>query len=258
VTENARLGALVFADGLASRCADALGDAMVSLILHGSLTLDDFAPHRSDIDLLMVVENPLSDKQLAVVRDAVDQARRDAPARVDLRAVIRAAAASPTWPTPLEAGFVLRPGTELETETRVVDEPDLLVELSVARTHGWSIVGRPPDSVIGPVPGEWLVALGDRQLADWESLTDDASHAELMVLTACRVWRFATDGLHSSKTAAGRWALAREPSLSAVDEALRQRTVDPAAVIGEEGIGHLLALIRQELRNHHPAPLSSG
>jgi Nucleotidyltransferase domain len=62
---------------------------MVSAILHGSLTLGDFAPGRSDIDLL--------------------------------------------------------------------------VELSVARAHGRSLVGRPPDSVIGLVPGEWLVEIGDRQ-----------------------------------------------------------------------------------------------
>lgn len=217
------------------------------MILHGSLALEDFAPHRGDIDLLAVVENPLSDKQLAVLRDAVDRVRGDAPARVDLRVVIRAAAASPARPTPLEAGFVLRPGKELEMEARIVEEPDLLVELSVARAHGRSIFGRPPDSVIGPVPGQWLVEIGDRQLAEWQSLTDDASHAELMVLTACRIWRFATEGLHFSKTVAGRWALGRDRSLSAVDEALRQRTVDPAVAIGEEGIAHLLALVRQEL-----------
>jgi len=75
-----------------------------------------------------------------------------------------------------------------------------------------------------------------------------------MVLTACRVWRFATEGLHCSKTAAGRWALARDPSLVAVDEALRQRTLDLVTAIGAAGIGHLLTLVRRELRERHRVP----
>lgn len=253
MTQEARLRALAFADLMASRCSDALEEAMVSLILYGSLTLDDFAPHRSDIDLLMVVERPLINEQLAALRGAVDRVRGDVPARIDLRVATRAAAALPARPTPLEAGLVLREGKQLEIERGVADEPDLLVELSVARAHGRSIVGSPPRSVIGGVPSEWLIEIGDRQLAQWESLTDDAKHAELMVLTACRIWRFGTEGLHSSKTAAGRWALAREPSLRAVDQALRQRTVDPTVAIEEAGIGHLLARARDELRGHHPA-----
>lgn len=238
--------ALAFADGLAGRCSGALGDAVASVILHGSLTLGEFVPHRSDIDLLVVVEQPLGDERLAGLRDAV---REDAPPRADLRVVTRAVAASPPRPTPMEAAFEFRPGKELAMDTLVTDEPDLLVELSVTRAHGRSLAGQPPGTVIGPVPRRWLLEVGDRQLAAWQRLTDDAAHAELMVLTACRIWRFTVVDIHSSKTAAGRWALARDPSLSAVDEALRQRTVDPTVAIGEAGIGRLLAHVRQELRS---------
>ena len=239
--------ALAFADRLAARCSGALGDAMASAILHGSLTLGEFVAHRSDIDLLVVVAHPLGDGRLAALRDAV---RGEAPPRADLRVVARAVAASPARPTPMEAAFELRPGKGLGMETQVADEPDLLVELSVARAHGRSLAGQPPGTVIGPVPRRWLLEVGDRQLALWQRLTDDAAHAELMVLTACRIWRFAAEGIHSSKKAAGRWALARDPSLTAVDEALRQRTVDPTMVIGEAGIERLLALVRRELRSH--------
>lgn len=125
--------------------------------------------------------------------------------------------------------------------------PDLVAEFSIARAHGRSIVGHAPEAVIGPVPDDWLIETGDRQLAAWQDLTDDADHAELMVLTACRIWRFATERVHCSKTAAGRWALERDPSLGAVEEALRQRTRDPGATIAEQGIARLLALVRWEL-----------
>jgi len=62
------------------------------------------------------------------------------------------------------------------------------------------------------------------------------------------VWRFAVEGVHCSRAAAARWALERDPSLGIVDDALRQRTVDPAVSIGSEGVGRILARVRRELR----------
>jgi predicted nucleotidyltransferase len=229
---------MAFAERLASRCCDALGDAIVAVILHGSLARGDFTPGRSDIDLLAIVEEPLSDEQVAAVGSALDQRAR---ARVDLRIVTRTTAASPTPSPELEAAFVIHPGDEVELQARRAAEADLVVELWVTRAHGRSLVGDPPGSLIGPVPGEWLIEVGDRQLAAWESLTGDAEHSEFMVLTACRIWRFAAERVYCSKTDAGRWALARDPSLRAVDEALGRQAIH------EQGIAQLLARVRKEL-----------
>jgi predicted nucleotidyltransferase len=245
MTDVAHLRALAFTARLASECSDALGDALVSVILHGSLTLDAFTPGRSDIDLLVVVDQPLRVDQLAELLDAVDQLHKSAPTRVDLRVVTRETAGSPTRAPAMEVAFTLRPETPPDIETRIT-APDLLAELAIAHAHGRSILGCAPDTVIGPVPGHWLVEVGDRQLATWQGLTDDAKHAELMVLTACRIWRFATEGVHCSKAAAGRWALERAPSLRAVEAALRQRAGEPGSPIADEDIARLLALVRQE------------
>jgi hypothetical protein len=231
VTESARQEALAFAANLAACLTDAIGSAVVSVILHGSLTLGDFVPGRSDIDLLTVVDDRLTADQLGAVRDAVDRPRDGARARLDLRVVTAATAALPTRTPPLEAAVVLHPGQMLAMETRIAQEPDLVIELSVARAHGRNIIGGGPDEVIAPVPREWLVEIGDRQLAAWECLTTDDRHAELMTLTPCRIWRFAAEGVHCSKTAAGRWALERDSSLPAVAEALRQRAVEPGLAI---------------------------
>jgi hypothetical protein len=62
--------ALRFADELARACAGALGEAVAGVILHGSLTLDDYVPGRSDIDLLVVVDDPLGDARLAALVEA--------------------------------------------------------------------------------------------------------------------------------------------------------------------------------------------
>jgi hypothetical protein len=43
---------------VARACAGALGETAAGVILHGSLTLGDYLPGRSDLDLLMVVDHP--------------------------------------------------------------------------------------------------------------------------------------------------------------------------------------------------------
>ena len=137
---------------------------------------------------------------------------------------------------------------EPEILTRVI-ERDLVAELSMARADGQSLFGAEPSLVVGEVPDEWVVAYGDRSLAHWERLTGDAKHAELMVLTTCRIWRFTLEGVHSSKSTAGRWALARDPSLTAVEDALRLRAGELDAVVESSDIAALIARVRSEIRD---------
>ena len=81
------------------------------MILHGSLTLADYVPGRSDVDLLLVFDHPPSDARLAGLVEAMASRRAEAPGPVDLRLVIRQVAASPTPATSLEAYLRLTPGS---------------------------------------------------------------------------------------------------------------------------------------------------
>jgi ketosteroid isomerase-like protein/predicted nucleotidyltransferase len=236
-----------FAEALARSSAAALGRTVAGVILHGSLTLGDYVPGRSDVDLLVVVDDPLSDAQLDALAEAVERQRPAAPGRVDLRVVTRPVAASPTLAPPMEAYLELTPESGVQTERRHPGERDLVVELSVCRAHGRSLLGPAPAELIGAVPAEWLLAVGDAQLADWQAIGDDPEHAELTVLTACRVWRFGEEGRHCSKTAAGEWALRRDPTLQVVRAALRRRHGDPTAPIDPAQVQRLLALVRARL-----------
>jgi hypothetical protein len=225
------------------------------VILHGSLALDDYLPGRSDIDLLVVVQHPLTDAQLAALTEALAGHRRPAPAPVDLRVVTRQVAASPTPAPPLEAYLRRTPSSGVRVqERRHPAERDLAVELSVCRAHGRSLLGAAPAELIGEVPDRWVLAAGDAQLAAWQAIGDDPPYAELTVLTACRVWRFAEEGCHASKAAAAEWALGRDPTLGVVGDALRRRHGDPAARIDPAQVARLLALVRARLAKARDAP----
>ncbi len=246
--DDAERDAVRLAGELAADFTRLLGDRVVAVILHGSLVLGDFMPGRSDIDVLVVVERPLNDGGLKVVRAAVVARRENAPGGIDVRVVTRAAAASPTQEPAMELYVGLHGDEEPEILTRVI-ERDLVAELSMARADGQSLFGAEPSLVVGEVPDEWVVAYGDRSLAHWERLTGDAKHAELMVLTTCRIWRFTLEGVHSSKSTAGRWALARDPSLTAVEDALRLRAGELDAVVESSDIAALIARVRSEIRD---------
>ncbi len=240
--------ALRFAQELARACTGALGEAVAGVILHGSLTLGDYVPGRSDLDLLVVVDHPPTDARLAGLAEAMASRRAEAPGPVDLRLVTRQVAASPTPAPPLEAYLRLTSasGVRLE-ERRHPAERDLAVELSVCHAHGRSLLGAAPAELLGEVPDRWVVAAGDAQLAAWQAIGDDPPYAELTVLTACRAWRFAEEGRHASKAAAAEWALGRDPTLGVVGDALRRRHGDPAARIDPAQVARLLAEVRARL-----------
>jgi Domain of unknown function (DUF4111)/Nucleotidyltransferase domain len=240
--------ALRFAAALARSGSQALGGIVAAVILHGSLTLDDYLPGRSDIDLLAVVQDPLTDAQLAALTETLAGHRRQAPDPVDLRVVTRQVAGSPTPAPPMEAYLRLTSASEVRLEERRhPGERDLAVELSVCRAYGRSLLGAAPAQLIGEVPDRWVVAAGDAQLADWQAIGDDPPYAELTVLTACRVWRFAEEGRHCSKAAAGAWALGRDPTLKVVDDALQHRRRDPDHPIDPAQVAQLLAVVRARL-----------
>ncbi len=239
--------ALRAAQHLAQACARIVQGPVRAVILHGSLTLADFVPGKSDIDLLVVADGRLSSAEAAALRSLIGDADLGGAGGIDLHVVASDVAASPAPAPPLELHVGRYPGSPLECESAVDAAPDLPAELSMARADGRSLIGAEPLDVLGVVDPEWIRVRGVHWLTTWQMLTDDVEYAAFMVLTACRIWRFAVEGVHCSKAAAGRWALARDGSLSVIGQALRQRAIDPTTPVDEHGIRRLLALILAEI-----------
>jgi predicted nucleotidyltransferase len=212
-----------------------LDENLVAVILHGSLVLDAFVPGQSDVDLLIVVADPLSEDDTAALRDAAAATGSS----VDLRVVTEDTASAPSVSPVVELGVELHESYSYANSGAV--ERDLLVELSLARARGRSLLGPPPDEVLGAVPDDWVVAYGDELLGQWVGRIGEVEQTDQMTFAACRIWRFAAERVHCSKTAAAGWALERDPALVAVDEALLGHR--PART----DLGILLARVRNEL-----------
>lgn len=234
---------------LAESCSDILGTATRSVILHGSLVTGDFRPHRSDIDLLVVSDMELTGDMCAALETSVRQAEVGPASGIDLHVVLTDVVAAPTR-TPSSQFHIGRydaSSVGVEVQQVIAEDPDLPGELSMARQDGRALIGEAPAAVIAPVPPEWIVERGRYWLRQWRTRPDDAESAALMVLTACRVWHFAHTARHIGKAAAARWALEREPSATAVRQALHQYLDDPSASIDPAGIARVIDIVLDDI-----------
>ena len=234
--------ALSAAERLADVFADTVGAAVRAVILHGSLAAGGFRPGRSDIDVLAVADGGLAEAQAEALERRVRRADTGGAAGVDLHVVTAEAAGMPgrTMPLELYIGRHDQSGIGVEVARRVIDDPDLPSELSMARADGRALKGAQPREVIAPVPVDWIIGRGRYWLTRWRSLTGDTGNAAFMVLTTCRIWRFAMENVHCSKAQAAEWALAQDPSLTVVRQAIHQHEQDQANLVDQRGIAGLL------------------
>lgn len=221
----------------------------MSVILHGSLASGDFVPGRSDIDLLVVINHELADDEIDALVSTVRAAQLGGAAGIDLLVAAATVCTAPSPRPPLQLLVGRYPGgsPDFEVEARAQEYAGLVPELAMARETGRALYGTAPVEVIGIVPREWIEERGRYWLARWLTLADDADNAAFMVLTACRMWRFAVEGVHCSKSEAAWWALARDPSLIAIEHALRQRFEDVRDPIGSDEVTAVLQAAIEEV-----------
>jgi hypothetical protein len=198
---------------LLSRVCDALGDCSCGMYLFGSLVVGDFDPRRSDVDVLVVIDDVLPNDRFA----ALQAVHRDL------------AAGDSPWANEVEAYYLTRAALQRENPsfgehlkvnrgTGGVLEPlhrdsGWLIQGHLVREFGVALAGPDPRTLVDPVrPGdlrrtvaasspEWLESL----LAEPDQLRRWGFHTYL-VLTLCRMLYTLAHDAVASKQVAGRWA----------------------------------------------------
>ena len=105
------------------------------------------------------------------------------------------------------------------------------IDRSVLRECGIALFGPPATDVFAPLPQRLLVPVVLESVR-WHSI--GRTRGDDAVLNACRAWRYASEGVWSSKPAAGVWALDHLEAPHLVAAALEARhgqvCLDPADV----------------------------
>ena len=189
-----------------------LGDNLHGIYLHGSLALGCFNPARSDIDVLVVVDEPLDTDTKLLVADLLLHVSC-APYPVELHVLTRNQLDDWRHPSPFEAhygeshreAFALDPVTALQTMSPT--DLDLAAHVTIAREAGIAVIGPPRDEVFPEVPfADYRDALGTDLV--WAR---DVRSALYGILSPCRVWATLETGALHSKASGAAWALERLP-----------------------------------------------
>ncbi len=196
---------------MTERVHEVLQADAVGVYLHGSAVLGGFHPERSDLDVLVVCDRPLSADQRAGLCRRLDSAALAVPAAMlELSVVTAEACRHPVAAPPYELHVNTRADRCVDGTGR--NDPDLLLHFAVARQVG-RLLG------LGPSPRRCFAAVPRQLVLDGMALElrdaagDERAAPEYLVLNACRNLAYHRTGRMRSKVAGGRWVLARDPSL---------------------------------------------
>jgi hypothetical protein len=185
--------------------------------------LGGFAWQRSDLDILALSRDVLSDSQVKAVEHVLTPLNYPAKG-LELTLMTLHEAAEPELPAPHFQLHVAVGGRDGRSE--VVDarqragDPDLVLHIAVCRDYAEAIVGPTPRELLGEIPQQAVRRAVRAEIA-WGRTN---APEEYLVLTAARAWLFFDSGRIASKIEAGEWAAARDPEPDVIRAALaRQR-----------------------------------
>jgi streptomycin 3"-adenylyltransferase len=200
-----------------------LGAPLAGAWLHGSLATGAWHRPKSDIDLLLVCNEPIDAMLRAVLEQALLALSDSRPITgdLDLHILLASHARDFTHPLPFEFRYNetvrqrIRAGDARATGPGF--EPDLAVHCTLVRQHGIPIHGPPPASSFAPVPrSDFLAAIR----ADLHAILEDQRIIAApcyCVLNACNILRILEqaeedDSLDYTKQQAAAWALENLPT----------------------------------------------
>ena len=243
--------------------------SLLAVYLHGSLALGSYFRPKSDIDILVVADEPLSERDRRALAAGLLHAhdRRPTLGSVELSVVLRRRVEDFRHPLPYEFHFSEKWAEHVReggVGPRGTD-PDLAAHCAMARSRGLVLHGREPGELIGPVPHDAYV---DAIVDDFHWIVSGGILESPFygVLNICRVLQVVADepDVPPSKEEAAHWALQSLPADHhlAVSEALEcyrsaaQIPADQRQVHGhrwsEQALLHLAAFARRTVTRDTP------
>lgn len=194
-----------------------IGANLTGIYLHGSLAMGCFNPEKSDIDLIIIIEEPISDEQKMKFMERIVALNQQAPAKgLEMSVVLREYCSPFVYPTPFELHFS---PTHLQwfcerPQDYVLnmkgDDKDLAAHFTIIRQYGITLYGEKIENVFAEVPRKDYVD------SIWEDVRDAkeeiVNQPMYITLNLCRVLAFLRGGLYLSKREGAEWAMKHLPA----------------------------------------------
>lgn len=221
-------------DIIVARISGLLGSNLVGIYLHGSAVMGRFNPAHSDLDLLVVVHEPLTRTTKELLGQECLRLTAQAPRKgLELSVVLRRYTLDFVFPTPFEFHYspawqqAYESGTALLTMPET--DPDLAAHFTVTQQRGVCLYGAPVSSVFHEVPKEFYT---QSLMSDAEGILNDMTSDPIYsVLNLCRILAYQREGAILSKHEGGLWGVRElEPRLHGLIQTALQQYESVAAV----------------------------
>lgn len=244
-------------DKIVDKSREILETKLTGVYLHGSMAMGCFNPDKSDIDLIIVIENDISDTQkIMLMKHIVDLNGQAPPKGLEISVVKREYCNPFVYPTPFELHF-----SPMHLQ-RFIDDPkeyvenmkgediDLAAHFTIITKYGIVLWGEKIENVFAPVPRQNYI---DSICADIENAAEDILEQPIYItLNLCRVLAFVEEGLCLSKEEGGKWGIEHLPPeyRSMIAEALECYASDKAMAVekkrANDFVKKVMGLIKDE------------
>lgn len=260
--EQAPKDVVTYGHRLAEALAVSSGQRLVGAYLHGSSAMGGWLAARSDVDLLVVLQDRAPTGALLATEQALVDDAPTCPGTGLECSVVSAQQAGnpgPPWPFLLHVQSSRGKGVErVHCDSvggdSVEGDRDLLMHYAVCRAAGVTLFGPDPAAVFGVVPRATILAYLADELG-WGLAHGSEAYA---VLNACRALVYAADGELVSKVSGGRLAL--DQGLGPADVIARaldeQQGKTPAGAIAPSAAA-FVQLVANRLQPEHDPGSSS-
>lgn len=192
-----------------------ISNELVGVYLHGSLAMGCYNSARSDIDLLVVVNEMVSKdmlKQLAA-RLLLLESELSSTGGFELSIVLKSNLDPFIYPTPFEFHYSGAHRDRYRTDESYLcggyEDGDLAAHLVVAYERGTVLYGKPIREWLTPIPAKYFVA---SILSDVAGAVDGIVESPIYyVLNLCRAFYYLREGKVASKKEGGEWAISMLP-----------------------------------------------
>ena len=187
-------------------------DNFIGMYLHGSLVIGDFDETVSDIDLLVVVNNPLTDPEINSLQQFHEQLPIEHPNWEDrIEVAYLARGALRTFDKKRNTIGIISPG---ETFHTIQAGKDWIMSWFIVREHSKIISGPNPKELIRPISFQEYSDCVESYLMIFKGLLRE-NHRQgfqaYVILTMCRGLSTLLDREYLSKKKSAEWAIKRFP-----------------------------------------------
>lgn len=244
-------------DSFVKQNRDILGDNLVGIYLHGSAVMGCFHDKMSDIDLLIVIQNDISDGTKRRYMDMIVGLNQQAPAKGLELSIIRRDVCSPfVYPTPFALHFSrthlsrYRSDPEGYIATMKGTDKDLAAHATILYHRGQTLYGKEIREVFSEVD---RADYFDSIWSDIENAKEEiADNPMYVTLNLCRVLAYKEDNLILSKSEGGEWGLEkispryRDLISDAIAEYQTGSPMRPDGLLAKEYAGYMLEQIKSK------------